>query len=45
MNEAPLRSNLIAARDLLSQSQDPDLRLFDCRFSLVDPGQGPRALS
>lgn len=23
--------------------RDPDLRLFDCRFSLSDPGQGRRA--
>lgn len=36
-------SNLIDARTLISRSQDPDLRLFDCRFSLADPGQGRRA--
>jgi thiosulfate/3-mercaptopyruvate sulfurtransferase len=36
------RSNLIDARTLLSRSRDVDLRLFDCRFSLADPGQGRR---
>ena len=43
MIQDSLRSNLIDARTLLSRSQDPDLRLFDCRFSLTDPGQGRRA--
>ncbi|MGE5155150.1 MAG: sulfurtransferase [Bdellovibrio bacteriovorus] len=36
-------SNLIPARTLLTRCQDPELRLFDCRFSLADPGQGRRA--
>lgn len=39
----PVRSNLIDARTLLSRSRDADLRVFDCRFSLADPGQGRRA--
>lgn len=43
MIQDSLRSPLVAARTLLAQSPDPDLRLFDCRFSLADPGQGRRA--
>lgn len=42
MQDSP-SSNLIDARTLLSRIQEPDLRLFDCRFSLADPGQGRRA--
>jgi len=43
MIEFPIGCNLIDARTLLSGLQDPDLRLFDCRFSLADPGEGRRA--
>lgn len=33
---------LIEAPTLLSRLADPNLRLFDCRFSLADPPLGPR---
>ena len=43
MIQDSLRSTLVDAQTLLARSGDPDLRLFDCRFSLADPGQGRRA--
>jgi thiosulfate/3-mercaptopyruvate sulfurtransferase len=43
MMQDSVRSNLIDARTLLSWSRDADLRVFDCRFSLADPGRGRRA--
>ncbi|EGV20201.1 sulfurtransferase [Thiocapsa marina] len=41
MNRA--RENLVDASTLLAGIVDPDLRLFDCRFSLADPDAGRRA--
>lgn len=38
-----LHSDLIDAPTLLAEIQDPDLRLFDCRFSLNDTDSGRRA--
>lgn len=37
------RKNLVDAQSLLTGIADPDLRLFDCRFSLADPEAGRRA--
>ena len=34
---------LIDAETLMRRLDDPDLRLFDCRFSLADPGAGLQA--
>jgi thiosulfate/3-mercaptopyruvate sulfurtransferase len=39
----PVGENLVDAPTLLAGLEDPDLRLFDCRFSLADPGAGRRA--
>jgi thiosulfate/3-mercaptopyruvate sulfurtransferase len=39
----PLWSNLVDASTLLARIEDPDLRLFDCRFSLTDTEAGQRA--
>jgi thiosulfate/3-mercaptopyruvate sulfurtransferase len=38
-----VRENLVDAPTLLAGIEDPDLRLFDCRFSLADPEAGRRA--
>ncbi|MFB1487876.1 MULTISPECIES: sulfurtransferase [unclassified Thiocapsa] len=38
-----VRNNLVDAQSLLAGLEDPDLRLFDCRFSLADPEAGRRA--
>jgi thiosulfate/3-mercaptopyruvate sulfurtransferase len=40
---APLWSNPIDPSALLAAIDDPDLRLFDCRFSLTDTEAGRRA--
>lgn len=37
------RKNLVDAQSLLTGIEDPDLRLFDCRFSLADSKEGRRA--
>ncbi|UHD14879.1 sulfurtransferase [Thiocapsa bogorovii] len=37
-----MRENLVDAPTLLAGIGDPDLRLFDCRFSLTDPEAGRR---
>jgi thiosulfate/3-mercaptopyruvate sulfurtransferase len=41
--EHRVRENLVDAPILLAGIGDPDLRLFDCRFSLTDPEAGRRA--
>jgi thiosulfate/3-mercaptopyruvate sulfurtransferase len=38
-----VRENLVDASTLLAGIEGPDLRLFDCRFSLADPEAGRRA--
>ncbi|WP_296806141.1 sulfurtransferase [Thiocapsa sp.] len=38
-----VREHLVDAPTLLAGREDPDLRLFDCRFSLADPAAGRRA--
>lgn len=38
-----IRENLVDAPTLLAGIEDPDLRLFDCRFSLADTEAGRRA--
>ncbi len=35
-------SPLISADDLAARLRNPSTRIFDCRFSLKDPGRGPR---
>lgn len=36
-------STLVSVADLAASTGDPALRLFDCRFSLADPGAGEAA--
>jgi thiosulfate/3-mercaptopyruvate sulfurtransferase len=40
-----LRRHLVRAEELAAHLRDPHWAVFDCRFSLADPGWGPRVYS